>query len=108
MDLVKLETARQVFASVFQTVEGEAFVKQPDFRASVVDACVDAANKICSGIGEAKGHPAETALEQLFDLLDDHPDDKAFKWIKANAKLRGLKELCTYLGAERVAEPVAH
>lgn len=107
MDLVKLETARQIFATL-TNYDAPSFVKDVEFRRGLMAACADAADHLCMLIGEAKGHPAETALEQLFDLFEDHPDKAAFKWIKANAKVRGLTELCAYLGAERVADPLAH
>lgn len=100
MDLVKLETARQMF-SMLVNVDGPSFVNDEKFRHGVIDACADAAGRLCAKVGDAKGHPAETALEQLFDLLASHEDKLLPKWIKANAKQRGLKELCAYLGAER-------
>lgn len=100
MDLVKLETARQMFAMLVN-VDGPSFVNDQHFRHALADACADAADRLCSKMGDASGHPAETALEQLFDLLASHDDKLLPKWVKANAKHRGLKELCTYLGAER-------
>lgn len=99
MDLVKLETARQIFATL--TNYDAASFMEADFRRGLMAACADAADHLCILVGESKGHPAETALEQLFDLLASHEDKVLVKWIKANAKLRGLTELCAYLGAER-------
>lgn len=105
MDLVKLETARQIFAVYIASAVADCdvsdFIANDDTRHKVMDACVDAADRLCSKVGDAKGHPAETALEQLFDLLASHEDKVLVKWVKANAKVRGLKELCTYLGADR-------
>lgn len=102
MDLVKLETARQVFAVWFSQANGVSnFITDEDVRHKIVDACADAADRLCCKMGDTKGHPAETALAQLFDLMGDHPDKLAFKWVRANAKERGMKELCAYLGAER-------
>jgi len=100
MDLVKLETARHIFANL-SSYDGPDFVNDEKFRHGLIDACADAADRLCSKVGEAKGHPAETALEQMFDLLKDAPDERIVKWVKANAKLRGMRELCVYLGAER-------
>lgn len=100
MDLVKLEVAKFVFGAL-GNYDGPSFVNDEKFRHGVIDACVDAADRMCTKVGDAKGHPAETALEQLFDLLASHDDKLLPKWVKANAKHRGLKELCTYLGAER-------
>lgn len=101
MDLVKLETARQIFATL--TNYDAASFMDVDFRRGLMAACADAADHLCMLVGDAKGHPAETALEQLFDLLASHDDKLLPKWVAANAKHRGMKELCTYLGAERDA-----
>lgn len=100
MDLVKLEVAKQLF-NTLGNYDGASFVNDEKFRHGLMDACADAADRLCAQVGESKGHPAETALEQLFDLLASHEDKLLAKWVKANAKQRGLKELCTYLGAER-------
>lgn len=102
MDLVKLETAKHIFAVWYSSVgDVPNFIGHKDLRDEVIDGVVDAADRMCRQVGESNGHPAETALAQLFDLLADHHDDKLPKWINANAKQRDLKELCAYLGAER-------
>lgn len=103
MDLVKLEVAKQLF-NTLGNYDGASFVNDEKFRHGLMDACADAADRLCSKMGDASGHPAETALEQLFDLLAMHDDKLLPKWVKAMAKHRELRELCAYLGAERVAE----
>ena len=99
MDLVKLETARRILEVGLQSG-----LLRFDERLNGIGAVMEAANSLHAACaGEQSGHPAETALEQLFDLLASHEDKLLCKWVKANAKRAGLKELCSYLGAERDA-----
>jgi hypothetical protein len=96
MDQERNETARRLLVSILeakQSIDGIA-----------IEQVVDATNMMHAALEKTQptaGHPAETALEQLFDLLASHDDKLLMKWVKANANVRRLKELCTYLGAER-------
>lgn len=102
VDPERIETARQVFLFMCNNPPPPNKIRPGETIYDVVcemtNGLHDAMDKTAT---QQTGHPAETALEQIFDLLKDAPDERIVKWVRANAKLRGMRELCVYLGSER-------